>query len=65
MKQIIIIGFIFLFLFSSCNSETIIEETQNTLQTSCPRGEINCEYPGKCPLYGDQNNNRVCDNSES
>lgn len=30
----------------------------------CPRGEINCEYPGKCRGYVDTNNDGICDRSQ-
>lgn len=30
----------------------------------CPFGETDCEFPGKCNLYTDQNGNDVCDRSE-
>jgi hypothetical protein len=69
MKKIIFISvmlmFIFVFSFTSCSKE--IEETTTQVQTqtlSCPRGEVNCEYPGKCYLYEDANQNKICDNSE-
>jgi hypothetical protein len=71
MKKIFFISvmlmFIFIFSFTSCSKE--IEETTTqvqiqTFQSSCPRGEVNCEYPGKCYLYTDENNNDFCDNGE-
>lgn len=31
----------------------------------CPRGEVNCEYPGNCCRYLDTNNDGICDNSQS
>ena len=30
----------------------------------CPRGEINCVYPGECRKYVDTNNDGICDHSQ-
>jgi hypothetical protein len=30
----------------------------------CPRGEINCVYPGECRSYVDTNNDGICDHSQ-
>ncbi len=30
----------------------------------CPRGFVNCPYPGKCGAYTDKNGNGICDYSE-
>ena len=31
----------------------------------CPKGMVNDEYPGNCPLYVDTDGNGICDHSES
>jgi len=30
----------------------------------CPRGEVDCEYPGLCNRYIDTNNDGICDHSQ-
>ena len=30
----------------------------------CPKGMVNDEYPGSCPLYVDTDGNGICDHSE-
>jgi hypothetical protein len=42
-----------------------IVEAASGLWNSCPRGQINCHYPGKCNLYTDTNNDAICDRSQS
>jgi hypothetical protein len=34
------------------------------LWNSCPRGETDCTYPGKCRLYIDTNKDSICDRSQ-
>lgn len=31
---------------------------------NCPKGMVNDEYPGSCPLYVDTDENGICDHSE-
>lgn len=31
----------------------------------CPRGEIDCRYPGACARYIDKDNNGICDHSQT
>jgi len=38
------------------------EQTAPTLD--CPFGRTDCEFPGECDLYTDQDGNKVCDHSE-
>jgi hypothetical protein len=44
---------------------TQIVEAASGLWNSCPRGETNCRYPGKCHSYVDTNDDRICDRSQS
>ncbi|MBN1188286.1 MAG: hypothetical protein JXA46_00900 [Dehalococcoidales bacterium] len=41
-----------------------IAEAASRIWNSCPRGETNCEYPGKCRSYIDTNNDSICDRSQ-
>jgi hypothetical protein len=42
-----------------------IAEAASGFWNSCPRGETNCNYPGKCRLYIDTNGDKICDRSQS
>jgi len=42
-----------------------IAEAASSIWNSCPRGEVNCAYPGECRSYIDTNNDRICDRSQS
>ncbi|MGE0793242.1 MAG: hypothetical protein AB7V77_03640 [Candidatus Woesearchaeota archaeon] len=65
MKKIMLLLILVLLLFSSCLKETTTEIITKEISTySCPRGEIDCNYPGKCYLYTDENKDNICDNSE-
>lgn len=39
--------------------------TSSTLAYNCPFGNINDPFPGQCALYTDQNNDNLCDNSQT
>ncbi|PKM91813.1 hypothetical protein CVU82_01235 [Candidatus Falkowbacteria bacterium HGW-Falkowbacteria-1] len=41
-----------------------IEAQSSVEEPDCPFGEINCEFPGDCVLYIDNNGDDVCDHSE-
>jgi hypothetical protein len=43
---------------------TQIAEAASSLWSSCPRGEVNCVYPGECRSYIDTNGDRICDRSQ-
>ena len=47
-------------LGSGCASN----EEQAKVKTSCPYGEVNDRYPGRCRRYTDRNGNGICDLSE-
>ncbi|NQT74394.1 MAG: hypothetical protein HQ553_16755 [Chloroflexi bacterium] len=32
---------------------------------TCPRGQVGCEYPGRCPRYVDTDSDGICDLSQS
>ena len=58
-----------LLFLCSCSSkvveETTIEEDYTEVVTSsCPRGLVHDEYPGRCGLYQDSDSNGICDLSE-
>lgn len=62
MKYILLI--ILVLILTSCVSQETSEAELAVSTYSCPRGEVDCEYPGRCPLYNDLNENNICDNSE-
>ena len=69
MKSIILLLFLLLLLFLTGCSQEINENITNfsnikTIVSTCPFGEINCEYPGNCGRYNDINKNDICDHSE-
>jgi hypothetical protein len=35
-----------------------------SIWNSCPKGKVNCAYPGDCNDYIDTNNDRICDRSQ-
>ncbi len=43
---------------------TQIAEAASSIWNSCPRGEVNCVYPGICRSYIDTNGDRICDRSQ-
>ncbi len=43
---------------------TQIVEAASNIWNSCPRGEVNCDYPGECGSYIDTNGDRICDRSQ-
>jgi len=53
---------IFTFLLSATNSNGLVEEVY--AWDDCPKGLVNDEYPGSCPLYVDTDGNGICDHSE-
>lgn len=61
--------FILVFLLAIGGAGTVwgsqIAEAASGIWNSCPRGETNCRYPGKCHLYIDTNNDRICDRGQS
>jgi len=64
---IIIINLMFLSCSSIDETKDLTDQQTTTNQQTtltCPRGETNCSYPGKCPLYDDVNQNGFCDNGE-
>lgn len=61
MKKIILIVLLLLILVNGCSTKADISKS---IETDCPRGEVNDPYPGKCGQYIDENNNDICDNSE-
>ncbi len=42
-----------------------IAEAASSVWGSCPRGRINCAYPGECHSYIDTNRDYICDRSQS
>jgi hypothetical protein len=42
-----------------------IAEAASGVWNSCPRGRVNCAYPGQCSLYIDTNSDSICDRSQS
>jgi hypothetical protein len=40
-------------------------QAASSVWNSCPRGQVNCAYPGQCRLYTDSNNDQICDRSQS
>ncbi|AHB41467.1 4Fe-4S binding protein [candidate division SR1 bacterium RAAC1_SR1_1] len=40
------------------------EEKKDNQEVTCPFGEVNCEFPGECGAYTDQDKNQICDYSE-
>jgi hypothetical protein len=65
-NKIIVVIFIFLLITGVVGTfwGTQIAEAASGIWNSCPRGETNCKYPGKCSLYIDTNNDRICDRSQ-
>jgi hypothetical protein len=57
----ILIFLILLLLLTSCTNQ--VQTESQTVTTTCPRGD-SCAYPGKCPLYQDTNQNKICDHGE-
>ena len=60
MKQkilMIIMMFIFILLLPMAGGEIYAWD-------DCPKGVVNDEYPGNCPLYVDTDGNEICDHSE-
>jgi len=56
MEKRIITLFILLIITLSLMAPTI-------LAADCPYDKVNCEYPGDCGRYIDQDNDNICDNS--
>jgi hypothetical protein len=68
MKTKLIIGIFLLLLAVGITGTfwgTQIAEAASSLWNSCPRGRVNCLYPGQCNLYIDTNGDRICDRSQS
>jgi hypothetical protein len=42
-----------------------IVEAASGVWNSCPRGQVDCAFPGKCRLYIDTNGDSLCDRSQS
>jgi hypothetical protein len=42
-----------------------IAEAATGIWDSCPKGRVNCAYPGDCHSYIDTNNDAICDRSQS
>lgn len=42
-----------------------IAEAASGVWNSCPRGIVNCAYPGQCHSYIDTNSDSICDRSQS
>lgn len=40
------------------------EEKKDNQEVTCPFWEVNCEFPGECGAYTDQDKNQICDYSE-
>ncbi len=48
----------------SPSADLKVEETKSQTMVACPFGEIDCEFPGDCVRYIDQDKNKICDRSE-
>jgi hypothetical protein len=44
---------------------TSVAQAASSIWNSCPKGKVNCAYPGDCRAYIDTNNDRICDRSQS
>ena len=67
-KQIVIISLLSLLLTVGLADTfwgTSIAEAASGIWNSCPRGRINCTYPGACHSYIDTNNDAICDRSQA
>lgn len=59
MKYVILLLIISI-IFIGCSAQpqnTIVKESE----LQCPKGLSNEPYPGSCPLYVDNNNDKHCD----
>jgi hypothetical protein len=68
VKQKIIIIVLSLLLFTGVAGTfwgTSIAQAASSIWNSCPKGKVNCAYPGDCRDYIDTNNDRICDRSQS
>jgi hypothetical protein len=68
MKKIMVLGLIAFLLgigIAGTFWGTSIAEAASGVWNSCPRGEVNCQYPGKCRSYIDTNQDSICDRSQS
>lgn len=76
MRKIIIFGILILIIFSTgCetsinksdviqeNSSILKEETQGTHLGDCLFGKSECEFPGNCDRYIDQDKDGNCDHT--
>lgn len=45
-------------------SPAIAQAAEDTIWESCPRGMVDCAYPGRCSSYIDTNNDNICDRSQ-
>ena len=65
-KKLTIIIFSILFVIGLAGTfwGTQIAEAASSIWNSCPRGEVNCAYPGICRSYIDTNGDRICDRSQ-
>ncbi len=41
-----------------------LAQAASSIWNSCPKGKVNCAYPGDCKSYIDTNNDRICDYSQ-
>jgi hypothetical protein len=61
-----------MFIFLAGCSKQISEDIKSSSDTStvpaidsyCPKGEADCQYPGKCGAYTDSDGNYLCDNNQ-
>ncbi len=65
-KKIIIIVFSLLFVIGISGTfwGPSIALAASSVWNSCPKGRVNCPYPGDCHDYIDTNKDRICDRSQ-
>jgi hypothetical protein len=66
-KGLIILVFSFLMVVGLARTlgSSTIAEAASGVWDSCPRGRVNCAYPGQCHSYIDTNSDSICDHSQS
>ena len=66
--RVLLILILIISFLSGCNNmeneSTEVQNEENIYSGSCPRSIVDCEYPGECGLYVDENHNDICDRSE-
>ncbi len=63
-KLIVVLVFLSLFLLAGCSVESTESYNEEQVDSDCPFGKVDCEYPGNCGRYIDLDANDICDHSE-